>query len=39
MKLVKNENENLNNNISDKEADEAFMKILKCIGEDPSRDG
>ena len=39
MKLVKNENENLNNKISDKEAEEAFVKILKWIGEDPSREG
>ena len=39
MKLVKNENESLNNNISDKEAEEAFVKILKWIGEDPSREG
>ncbi len=39
MKLVKNENENLNNNISDKEAEEALIKILKWMGEDPSREG
>ena len=39
MKLVKNENESLNNKISDKEAEEAFVKILKWIGEDPSREG
>ena len=39
MKLVKNENENLNNKISDKEAEDAFVKILKWIGEDPTREG
>ena len=39
MKLVKNENENLNNSISDKEAEEALIKILKWMGEDPSREG
>ena len=39
MKLVKNENENLNNKVSDKEAEEAFIKILKWMGENPSREG
>ena len=39
MKLVKNENEKTNQNISDKEAEEAFIKILKWMGEDPSREG
>ena len=39
MKLVKNENELRKDNISDKEAEEAFVKILKWIGEDPSREG
>ena len=39
MKLVKNENEKISQNISDKEAEEAFIKILKWIGEDPSREG
>ena len=40
MKLVKNENnKNLENKVSDKEAEEAFIKILKWIGEDPSREG
>ena len=40
MKLVKEINkENLNNKISDKEAEEAFVKILKYIGEDPGREG
>ena len=39
MKLVKNENNKNKENISDKEAQEAFIKILKWIGEDPSREG
>ena len=40
MKLVKNENEIKNNKkVSDKEAEEAFIKILQWIGEDPSREG
>ena len=39
MKLVKNENEITKENISDKEAEEAFIKILKWMGEDPSREG
>ena len=40
MKLVKNENEkNLDNEISDKEAEQAFVKIIKYIGEDPTREG
>ena len=39
MKLVKNENEKISQNISDKEAEEAFVKILKWMGEDPSREG
>ena len=39
MKLVKNENENLSNIISDKEAEESLIKILKWMGEDPSREG
>ena len=39
MKLVKNENEKISNQVSDKEAEEAFIKILKWIGEDPSREG
>jgi len=39
MKLVKNENEKISHKISDKEAEEAFIKILKWIGEDPSREG
>ena len=39
MKLVKNENELNKENISDKEAQEAFVKILKWLGEDPKREG
>ena len=39
MKLVKNENELRKLNVSDKEAEEAFIKILQWLGEDPGRDG
>ena len=40
MKLVKEISKtDLKSEISDKEADEAFIKILKYIGEDPSREG
>ena len=41
MKLVNDNNiKNLKEtNVSDKEAEEAFVKILKWIGEDPSREG
>ena len=39
MKLVKNENQKSLDAISNKEAEEAFVKILKWIGEDPSREG
>ena len=39
MKLVKNENEKISQEISDKEAEEAFVKIIKWIGEDSSREG
>ena len=39
MKLVKNENNKNSEVISDKEAQEAFVKILKWMGEDPSREG
>ena len=40
MKLVKNENEKtIKNAVSDKEAEEAFIKIIKWIGEDSSREG
>ena len=39
MKLVKNENEINKDHVSDKEAEEAFVKILKWMGEDPEREG
>ena len=39
MKLVKNENDKNKHNITDKEAEEAFVKILKWMGEDPKREG
>ena len=40
MKLVKSENEkNLNNKISEEEVEQAFVKIIKYIGEDPTREG
>ena len=39
MKLVKNENQKNVETVSDKEAEEAFIKILKWIGEDPTREG
>ena len=40
MKLVKNENnKNPQNQVSEKEAEEAFVKILKWMGEDPAREG
>ena len=38
MKLVKNENQKKLDTISDKEAEEAFIKILQWLGEDPSRE-
>ena len=40
MKLVKEINKtNIEYEISEKEAEEAFVKILKYIGEDPGREG
>jgi len=40
MKLVKDtDNNEISNNISDKEAEEAFKKILAWMGEDPNREG
>ena len=40
MKLVKNENEkSLENKISEEEAEQAFSKIIRWLGEDPSREG
>ena len=38
MKLVKNQNEK-QEKVTDEEAREAFVKILKWIGEDPTREG
>ena len=40
MKLVKEQNKPISNyEVSDKEAEEAYIKILKWIGEDPNREG
>ena len=39
MKLVKNENQKNIDTVSEKDAEEAFVKILQWIGEDPSREG
>ncbi len=40
MKLVENENEkNLENKISEEEIEQAFAKIIRWLGEDPSREG
>jgi len=41
MKLVKNIDKTLKDSekVSEKEAEEAFVKIIKWIGEDPSREG
>ena len=41
MKLVKDTEKDLKHNekISEKEAEEAFAKIIKWVGEDPSREG
>ena len=39
MKLVKNENNKKPEAVSDEEAREAFVKILRWIGEDPTREG
>ena len=39
MKLVKNENEKISNQVSDKEAEKAFKTIITWIGEDTSREG
>ena len=40
MKLVKSENEkSLDNKITDEEAEQAFVKIIKYIGEDTTREG
>ena len=40
MKLVKNIEKSLTKNkISEKEAEDAFVKIIRYIGEDPNREG
>ena len=40
MKLVKNENDKiLENKITDKEAEQSFVNIIKWIGENPNREG
>ena len=40
MKLIKGSNKTIiQNEVSDEEAKEAFVKILKWIGEDPNREG
>ena len=40
MKLVKDtDNNEISNKVSDKEAEEAFKKILSWMGEDPNREG
>jgi len=40
MKLVKNQNEkNFKEKISEQEAEEAFTKIIRWIGENPAREG
>jgi len=40
MKLVKNENQkSLEDKVSEKEAEQAFTKIIRWLGEDPSREG
>ena len=40
MKLVKDQNKPIiSTEVSDEEAKEAFVKILKWIGEDPNREG
>ena len=39
MKLVKDTVKEVNQKITDKEAHEAFVKILSWLGEDPSREG
>ena len=39
MKLVKETAKDINQKVSDKEAEEAFIKILNWMGEDPGREG
>ena len=39
MKLVKETTKDINQKVTDKEAEEAFIKILNWMGEDPGREG
>ena len=39
MKLVKETAKDINKKVTDKEAEEAFIKILNWMGEDPGREG
>ena len=39
MKLVKETAKDINQKVTDKEAEEAFIKILNWMGEDPGREG
>ena len=39
MKLVKDTTKEVNQKVTDKEAEEAFIKILNWMGEDPAREG
>ena len=39
MKLVKETPKDINQKVTDKEAEEAFIKILNWMGEDPGREG
>ena len=39
MKLVKDTSKELDQKITDQEAEEAFVKIFKWMGEDPNREG
>ena len=39
MKLVKDTVKDINQKVTDKEAEEAFIKILNWMGEDPGREG
>ena len=39
MKLVKDSTKDINQKVTDKEAEEAFIKILSWLGEDPGREG
>ena len=41
MKLVKQDNNKIleDKKVSDKEAEEAFIKLLQWMGEDPAREG